>query len=220
MGWRIGARVGDSARYEAGASLHGRFGDLDLEATRALGQDGLRAQAAFGLVWIDGGLHAARPVRDSFAVVDAGAPRVHVLRQNRPVGVTGADGRIVVTDLLPYQVNRIGLDVDDLPLGAAPRRDAVDVTPGPRGGVMVRFPIDTGAAGEVRVLGEDGAPLPPGAVLTADTKRYPVGSEGRIYISGVESRKALLRGGEQPCVALIDRGALAGGVAVVCRRSP
>lgn len=216
LGWRIGVQGGDQQRSDAALALRGRYGEGDLEASRALGSTGLRAQAAFGLVWIDGGVHATAPVRESFALVDAGAPGVHVLHENRRVGLTGPDGLLLLTNIRAYERNRIGLEIDDLPVGAPLARDALEVTPAARSGVVVRFPVDGGAAGEVRLVDDDGAALPAGAILTADARRFPVGSEGRVYLSGVEDVMTLWFA--ETCAAVVDRAAVTAGAEVVCRR--
>ncbi|MDX2232892.1 MAG: fimbria/pilus outer membrane usher protein [Hyphomonadaceae bacterium] len=217
LAWRLGVREGDISRQDAAAGLRGRYGEVEIEASRVDRQSGLRGQIAFGLVWIGGGLHATTPIRDSFALVDAGVAGVSVLRENRRVGTTNAEGLILLPDLRPYERNRIGLEVDDLPEGATLTHDDLTVTPAARSGVVVRFPVEAGASGEVRVVDEAGVALPVGTVLASEGRRYPVGSQGRIYLSGVTAARALSNGGG--CVAIVDRVLVEAGGVVVCGRA-
>ena len=123
---------------------------------------------------------------------------MRVLRENTAVGVTGTDGRLLVTALRPYERNRIGIEINDLPDGALVVEDALTATPGPRAGTVVRFPVETGAAGDTRIVDETGAPLPVGAILMAEDQRYPVGRDGRVFVGGVHAPKVLRRNAVEP----------------------
>ncbi len=57
-------------------------------------------------------------LEDSFAVVDTGVSGIHVRQENRDVGRTDANGRMVVPDLLSFQVNQIAIDPLDAPVDA------------------------------------------------------------------------------------------------------
>lgn len=221
VGWRVSARSGDVERRDAGVRLETLRGVFDLEASRVGRTDGVRAQAAFGLAWIDDGLFVSRPIRESFALVDARAPGVHVSRDNRRVGVTDRDGRALVTGLRPYEDNRLGIEIDDLPTGMPVVADAIIVTPAARAGAVVRFPLHAGAAGEVRVVDQDGAPLPAGAMLVraTDGARFPVGEDGRVYVEGVREGVVLHRAGQAACAVYVATQAVAANARVECRRS-
>lgn len=218
LGWRAAVRSGEFERSEVALRYETLRGVFDVEARRVDGEDGFRAQAAFALAWIDGGVYAARPIRESFALVDARAPGVRVTRDNRPVAVTNRNGRALVTDLRPYDLNRIGIDLNDLPDGVPAAHDAITVTPAARSGALVRFPVEMGAAGEVRVLDRAGAPLPAGAMLVRETDgaRFPVGAGGRIYLQGLTDVVALRRLGRESCVVQVSVEALSSQTPVVC----
>lgn len=218
MGWRASVRTGDIERSEAAWRLDTLRGVFEVEGRRVAQRDGVRAQAAFALAWMDGGLYAARPIRESFALVDVHTPDVRVTRDNRPAGVTDRNGRVLLTDLRAHESNRIGIAIDDLPEGASLAQDAILIAPGARAGVMVRFPVRPGASGEVRVLDGNGAPLPAGAMLVRenDGARFPVGAEGRVYVEGVTDRVVLRRHGAVGCRVSLAPRVLSEDVAVVC----
>ncbi|MGE0044472.1 MAG: fimbria/pilus outer membrane usher protein [Hyphomonadaceae bacterium] len=217
-GWRARADLGALDRYGADVRYEGARGVAQLDASHASDETGLRAQYAGGFVFIDGYATFARPVRESFALVYAGAPNVMVLRDRRPFGETDAQGRVIVPGLRPYQNNRLALDLNDLPIAAEAGADEMLIAPAARSGVVVRFPVTLGAAGEIRVRDERGVDLPAGAVLVRDDgARFPIGAEGRLYISGVEESVRLVRDGADACVIELTRDALTQNAALTCR---
>ncbi|NWG53970.1 MAG: hypothetical protein HXY28_09645, partial [Hydrogenophilaceae bacterium] len=151
------------------------------------------------------------PASDSFALVEVGAPRVAVRHEGRVVGRTDARGRIVFAGLRPYDANRIGIAIEDLPLHARIDADEAIVEPAGRGGAVVRFAAAHGAAGEVRVFDKNGAPLERGVMLVrdGDGARFPVGAEGRVYVSGLAGESVLRGGGCVVRVAARNLGATA-----------
>lgn len=221
LGWRAAARTGDMERRDVGLSfdtLHGLFG---VEASRVDSNQGVRAAAAFGLAWIDGGLYAARPIRDSFALVDARAPNVRVTLDNRPAGVTGANGKTLVIGLRAFEENSLGIRVDDLPEGVPAIADEIALVPAARAGAIVRFPVEQGRAGEIQVLDEMRAPLAAGVILVreSDGARFPVGENGRVYVEGVHRALRLTRLGAESCAAIVTPETLTGEREVTCART-
>lgn len=221
LGWRAASRTGDIERQDAGVRLETMRGVVGLDASRVGREQGVRGQAAFGLAWIDGGLHAARPLQESFALVDAHAGNVRVTLDNRPVARTGASGKALVTGLRAYHDNRIGILVEDLPGDVPVASDELILVPAARAGAVARFPVALGRAGEVRVVDEHDTPLPAGSVLVrADNgARHPVGEEGRVYVEGVRGPVVLQRLGEATCAAVISTDLLDGGRQVVCAQA-
>jgi outer membrane usher protein len=217
LGWRVGVSRGAIERLDLALQSRGRRFDASIEAARALSDDGLRGQFATTMIWMDDEIAFSRPVRDSFAMVDVGVAGVDIFRDRQWVGRTGADGRLLVSDLRPYERNRIGVDVEDLPFNAAIQADYIDVRPPPRSGALVRFPVTAGLSGEVEVLGADGAPLQAGIILVrdADLARFPVGRGGRVFLTGVTG-SATLDAADGRCQIVLTATALAEGEALRC----
>lgn len=195
MGFQFGFSSRD--RLDAGFSGAARYGEARFEVSRAGDDTGLRGRFSFGLASIGGAFFLSQATRDAFAVVDVGAPNVSVWHDGRAVGRTDLRGRLLVPSLRSYDVNRLTVSVDELPAGAEITADEIILTPRARAGIFVRAPIQTGMAGVVRIVDETGAPLPQGAVLTRteDGARFPIGADGRIYLSGVEDIVTLTRHG-------------------------
>lgn len=217
-GWRLGASQGEDERFDAALTLRGATFEARIEASRAPGADGLRGQFETALAWMRGAIMPARPIRESFALVDIGFPGVTVRRDRQALGRTDAAGRLLVTGLRAYDVNRIGFDLDDVPLGAVIDVDEVMVRPAARSGAYVAFPIASGAFGEVRVVDASGLPLPEGTMLARDidAERFPVGRGGRVYISSVNGAATLVAEGEKSCRVVVTAASLASSEPLQC----
>lgn len=136
-----------------------------------------------GLALLDGQTYWTRPVQNSFAVVDAGAPGVPVFRENQPVGATGADGRLLVPDLIAYSPNRLSIDDRTLPIRDRVDETTVSVVPPAGAGVPLRFAVETIPELELHLLDARGRPVPAGARLALDGQPLPlpVGYDGLVY---------------------------------------
>ncbi|MGE0597339.1 MAG: fimbria/pilus outer membrane usher protein, partial [Hyphomonadaceae bacterium] len=216
FGWRASARTGERDRIDANVTHLGSSHEAALEVSHTEISSGLRGRYAAGFAWMNGALMAARPIRGSFALVDVGAPGVRVLRDRRFAALSNAHGRALVTGLRTYEVNPIGIDLDQSPFNLSFARDEIAVVPAARSGALVRFAQQSTGAGQVRVVAATGAPLPPGALLTreSDGARFPIGSNGRAYFTGVgEAARYVSSSG---CSFLLDATGLRGGGEIAC----
>jgi outer membrane usher protein len=220
LGWRAGVSQGAVERYDFSLDAIAQNFEARFEAGRAVGADGLRGQFSTSVVWIDRTLTLTRPVRTSFAMVHVGAPDVAVYRDRTQIGRTDADGQLLITGLRPYETNRIGIDIDDLPLSAQLSTDEISVRTRARSGVVIQFPVRLGEAGEVRIVDETGAPLAAGAILVRDidSARFPIGRGGQAYISDVVENATLTASGPHPCHVVMNRAVLASREPLRCVR--
>lgn len=212
---RIGGQVdwtGSYARVEAGALNTERSTHASLVITGAVASAG-------------GGIFLSNRIDDSFAVVDAGAPGVKVLHENRVVGVTGTDGRMLVPYLLSNQENRISIDPLTLPLDIEAPPSNRNVVPASRSGVVVELrgrQID--AAAVVVLKDANGAVLPPGATgkLAGSEETFVVGYDGEAYLRGLAASNVVtVEVSGKACTARFDykRGSAVQGriEGVICR---
>ena len=145
----------------------------------------LRAESQGALSWIDRAVFASNTIYDSFAVVDTnGLADVHVLEENRDVGVTNAKGRLLVPDLRAYQLNHLAINANDVPVDSTLDIDTRNVKPKDRSGIVVRFPVRISHAALLRLVDDAGHPLSVGskAVLRATQAASPVGFDGEAYV--------------------------------------
>lgn len=218
LGWRASIAHGDIERLDGAASVHSRNYEARLEVSRTPGESAQRAQFATGIALLDGGLYVTRPLRESFAVVDVGAPGVDIYRDGQWADRTDQRGRAFLTGLRPYEPNRISLDVDDLPLDAQIQSDELTLRPAARSGAAIRFPIVLASAGEVRIVSASGAPLREGTILvrSSDLARFPVARQGRAYVSAVTGRDVYTAEGSPRCQVHIDEEVFAADRPLVC----
>ncbi len=190
-GWHWRAQVISDAQVDVSAHAQRRtqYGRVEL-ATRYSGDRqalGLRAQGS--VVIAGGGVFLSDRIEDSFAVVNAGAPGIAVQFENRPVGMTGRSGRLLVPGLRSYQRNVVSIDPAALPLDADVPQTREVVRPAQRSGVTLDFGIDaTPATALVGLVTPTGEPIEVGvtAVHSASGESYLVGYDGQVYLRGLQ----------------------------------
>ena len=135
-----------------------------------------------------GGSFFSQRIDDAFAVIDAGAPGVDVLYENRPAGKTDAQGKLLLPNLRSYQTNKVSIDARDLPVDAdAPVTQNI-VAPSDRAGVVVNFGIKTDTKAAVLILKHpNGRFVAAGSSgqLEGASEPFAVGYDGRAYVKGL-----------------------------------
>jgi outer membrane usher protein len=158
--------------------------------------DSVNAYATFSgaLVAAGNGVFASQRIDDAFAVVDAGAPGVKVLRENQPVGVTDFSGKLLVPGLNSYQPYKISIDALDLPINADVPQTEIYVVPAERSGVVASFGVQKSLpSAEVIFVEADGFFLTPGSVgvLQASGEPFVVGYDGRAFIKNLRPQNTV-----------------------------
>ncbi len=197
FGWRAAAQASDHGGANGGlaeAGWLGNQGGLNV-GVNALGDSRYGyADASGALVLMGGHLFAARRIDDAFAVVSTdGVAGVPIKLENRPIGVTDADGMLLVARLNAYQRNQLGIDPMDLPANMRIDRIAADVTPSDRAGTLVRFAITPMRAAEVTLVDANGAPIALGSSVRMDASESGavVGFDGAVYLDGLKPAQTL-----------------------------
>lgn len=208
VGWLLNTEQGKSSSYAATvrtklpvASVRGRLTHRDARTT-------LNAQMSGAVVAADGGLFIANRIRDAFAIVDVGAPNIPVFYQNRPVGVTGANGKLLVPGLSAYEKNRISIDPTNLPLDLMVENTTAIAIPAAGSGVVVRFGKHS-SGGTALVSFRDAAgeflPLASTGSIGDGGGEFTVGYDGEALLEGLGADNvatiALADGGS--CIAEI-----------------
>ena len=147
------------------------------------------------LVASGGGLFATNRIDDAFAVVDAGAPGVDVLFENRSVGTTGRSGKLLVPGLRSYDTNSLAIDPATLPLDADVPATSSTIRPAHRSGVKVDFAVSANpASAMVALVTPQGEPMPVGltAVLTGTGEPFLIGYDGMVYALGLAAQNEMM----------------------------
>lgn len=167
---------------------------MEASATHApSGQSG-SAQLSGAIVAAGGGLFLSNRIDDSFAIVNAGAPDIDVMHDNRVVARTNASGKALAPNLRSYQPNRISIDPRNLPVNAVIESTLDVIAPPDRAGVVVDFGVKTTTHSAIVVLTDEaGAPLPVGSSGaihaglrgSAPAASFTVGYDGRAFIANL-----------------------------------
>ncbi|MDD5250156.1 MAG: fimbria/pilus outer membrane usher protein [Rhodocyclaceae bacterium] len=186
---------GPSSRYDANGIWRTERGDLSVDAGRFADMDYYRAGLSGGIAVLGGSTFVGRRIDDSFAVVKVGDfAGVRIYRDNQEIGRTDANGMILATHLLPYQATPIAAEQADLPLDADVEALQLRLVPALRTGVYAEIPVRRVRSAAFRLVDETGKPLPPGAVVRIEDegREFPVGYDGRTFVSGLGPRTRLV----------------------------
>ncbi|MGE0743563.1 MAG: fimbria/pilus outer membrane usher protein, partial [Hyphomonadaceae bacterium] len=222
LGWRARASGGDRGRLDVATTYRGAHGESDAQLVRTDDFTGLRLGHRGSVGVVEGEHFAGRSIDGAFALVDAGAAGVRVTRDRLALGRTDAGGRLLITNLRPYDANTIAIDARDLPFDAAAPSTSVRVAPRGSAGVLVRFAEPHARLIETQARFPDGAPAPRGAILlrARDDARFPVGSDGRVVLTDAAIGDIVRLNSQATCTARADEAAAAVGLYLLCEATP
>lgn len=189
-GYDLGLGRNPSAEIDANVYSRSPIGTADVALVRSSGEGGtsfdVRLLGALALV--DGHLSPTDQVTSSYGLVEVpGFPNVRVYNGSRLIGRTNAQGRVFISDLVPYEPNEITLDARDLPLTVNFDSITARVTPYARNATVIRFRGRPAGGVLIRTVDADGTPLPVGTELGAagGSASWTVARDGVAYLRGV-----------------------------------
>jgi outer membrane usher protein len=162
-----------------------------------LQHDSAGTQGALGMtgaiVAMNGRVLPARQTGAAFALVSTGLADVTVLHENRPVGRTDRHGDLLVPNLVPYAVNRLGIDAEQLPLELQVNRTSLDIVPQRLAGVLAQLQVERYDGATVKLVDGAGKPVPSGAAVTfaGDAAPTIVGYDGVVFVAHVQPENVL-----------------------------
>ena len=194
VGYRVGIGDGAASYREAGVRLQSNFGDYGLDAAQFGKSTRVRAHVAGGLALLDGRAYLGRGITDSFAVVHLpDHPDVPIRLDNHIVARTRADGTALIPRLRAYEENKLRVDPIDLPLDSQLNELELVAVPFYRTGLVMRFPVQRQRSAVMRIVLDDGQPIPSGALvrLSEQGEEFPVGLRGEVYVKGLSANNRL-----------------------------
>jgi outer membrane usher protein len=193
-GYRFVASQGKAEQQQAELDYRGRAIDLTANVERLNGQTDERLLASGSLLWSGSSVMPSRQLDSSFAIVDVGNGEkgVRVYQENRLVGTTNKAGIAVVTNLRPYEANRISVAPSDFGLESMISNDNLLVVPRYLSGVKANFHVTNGHAGTVIVHLPNGDPLEPGTPVTIGDATFYTGFDGELFIDDIIAGKVML----------------------------
>lgn len=195
IGWRAQTSEGGTPNRLAAVSYRAPFARFEAGVQQYDKDFGATAQMDGAIAVAGGGVFATNRIDDAFAVVDVGAPDVDVQFQNRPVGKTNRQGRILVPSLNSYEPNTVSIDPKNLPVDADVPATKEIVVPADRSGVVVKFGVsEAPEAALVTLVDSSGAPLEAGLKgrIEGGSEEFVIGYDGQAYIRGLGKENAIV----------------------------
>ena len=189
FGYRL--RAANQGPRQAEVDYQNRYGTYSAEVGQSQGQTGERVAASGGIGYIGGNAFFSRAINESFGLVRlAGYPDVRIYSENQVIGRTDAVGELIVPRLLPYQKNTVRIEQADLPFDAEFAVLARDAVPYARSGVVVEFAVKPARGALVKIMQNEGAPVPAGAQVRVEGQdaAFPVALDGDVYLTGLAAR--------------------------------
>ncbi|WLP55554.1 fimbria/pilus outer membrane usher protein [Agrobacterium fabrum] len=186
-GWRLRGALGGNDIASASGSYRGTAARVSAGIDQFNRTTQAYAQIEGSIAVAGGDVFIGNRIDDAFAVVDAGAPGVDILLENRPIGQTNRRGKILLPNLRSYDVNNITLDPSNLPVDARIDHTKQTVRPTERAGAVVNFKVETeGQVALVTLKAESGDFIETGSTGTIDGKReFIVGYDGQAYLDNI-----------------------------------
>lgn len=165
--WHAYDREGKKSERGASGAYRNPWSRIELGLRQNPNAVGGYAGVEGALIASPSGLFATNRVNDAFAIVDAGAPGVEVLRENRVVGKTDFRGKLVVPDLQSFQRTRIAINPESLSGDRFSSVNDTEVMPGFRGSAVVGAQTMTlSESARVEIRDSGGAHFPAGTRIT------------------------------------------------------
>lgn len=204
-GYRI--QSGANVPHQGALQIQNRVGSYTLEAATFEGRSSARAGVAGGIAVLGGSAFLGRRIIESFGLVQVpGMDNVRIYVDNQLVARTDADGNALLPRLRPYDNNPVRVEQLDLPMNAKIHSLSANAVPYSRSGVVVRFPIERPFGALMKLVSDDGHPLPPGATVQVEGQEnlFPVAMEGAVYVTGLkETNRLRASWNGRACVAIV-----------------
>lgn len=161
-----------------------------------------QVSGSFGLV--DGLWFYARRVSGGVAVADLiDAAGTEVFLNNRSVGRTNKAGRVVLPGVIPFQNNRLSIDVNEIPFEYAVEESSLSVFPDRPIAGRVALPVRLNRTGTLTLLLDGGGYPAAGSTVAASEGGATgvVGHNGFVYLSNLSAgqNRMSFRGGGGAC---------------------
>lgn len=191
VGWRLRDTEGAVTNRAAAVSYRPSFARLEAGVEQFDDLYRTTAQVDGAVVFAGRDVFLANRIDDAFTIVDTGVPGIGVEYENRPIGVTNQNGKLLLPDLRSYERNQITIDPTNLPVDATVGGTRAVTVPADRSGTVVDFDVVTDAhAALVTLRNAAGDYLEIGAVgrVEGASESFVIGYDGQAFITGLDSR--------------------------------
>jgi outer membrane usher protein len=196
-GYQVSAEQGGLDRVDARASWNGEHEVASAWVQQSGGQRFGQAGLSGAALWFANEPFLVRRLEQGFAVARVpGLSGLPIYHDGQVIAHTDRDGTALVTGLRPFERNEISVDPVQLPLLADVPTTSFHPVPFRRGGVLVDVAVREAVS--IRLLREEGSPVPPGAWVHSSASRAPVGLDGIAFVQvqpGVNRLEVTWEGG-------------------------
>lgn len=182
----------DTTRARAGLDWSTRSAIFNFGAAKSGENEAVNASVDGSVVLMQKGVFWQRPLREGFALVDAGGyPDIGIYRGGTLVTRTNRQGYAILPELAPYRINSISVLADEFPIDAQLEREKARVMPYFKGATRVGFGVSRQHARLLTLLDETGQPLPLGALVTAmdSGAQTRVAMAGAVYLRDLDQQQ-------------------------------
>jgi len=219
LGWAVQTGKTGAQRYDqAQVQYLGSHGRAIVSTQRVGDSRNTSLDVSGAIVAMDGAVLTARNVGRGFALVSSGVPGLPVLQDNRPIGRTDRNGRLLVPDLQPYAASRIGIDPSSLPSDTRIPHTLLEIVPRQNAGVVARFAIERYAAATLTLVRADGTVPDVGTLARLDGSELTamVGYDGVLFVEGLRAQNRVRIGsGKDLCEVRFEYTPVAGELPVI-----
>ena len=197
FGYAAHARLGDNERIAGTAAYRAPFARFAADAEYASGSTAARLRAEGSLVVADGRVFARDRASDAYALVRTGnVGGVTVTHEHREVGKSDEGGRLLVTRVTPLVPMQFDVAPDKLPTAAVARSTFRRMQASRGGVVLVDMDIEAYRSVLLRVIDEQGQPLPVGSKIVSmpSGREYMVAFDGLVDFNGLSDDKWIAPG--------------------------
>jgi len=219
LGWAVQTGKTGPQRYDqAQVQYLGSHGRAIVSTQRVGDSRNTSLDVSGAIVAMDGAVLTARNVGRGFALVSSGVPGLPVLQDNRPIGRTDRNGRLLVPDLQPYAASRIAIDPSSLPSDTRIPQTLLEIVPRQNAGVVARFAIERYAAATLTLVRADGTVPDVGTLARLDGSELTamVGYDGVLFVEGLRAQNRVRIGsGKDLCEVRFEYTPVAGELPVI-----
>ncbi|MFZ6658282.1 fimbria/pilus outer membrane usher protein [Undibacterium sp. TJN19] len=184
FGWQLQDAEGGFSQRLAEINYKGNAARASFAVSQSGNVSSERVSLRGAITWADNSVFLSNWIDDSFAIVNTnGIKDVGIYAENRMVGRTDNNGQLLIPDLRAYEINKISIDMSDLPMDVQVDVSEKNVKPQDRSGVIVHFKLARTLGARIILRDRDGRFLPVGTVVSLkDTgAKAIVGYDGETY---------------------------------------
>lgn len=198
-----------NSHIKADFLMQSNYGQYQAHFSRFNDKDNYAFDTRGSLLFFDRQFLLSRKIEGSFVLAEVPKlENIPVYKDNQLIGKTNKKGYLLISQTLPYDENMISIHPEELPLNTKIEADKLSAYPYYKSGELVRFPIFSVQNIDFTLKMPNQKSPPPGAIVILEKgESYPVGYEGRVYITDLNYQPDIsgeVQWGNQSCLFSVD----------------